>query len=123
MHESMTGTAPKENRATVQPPVEEGHGYPMFEDSSGKLGGGFVASGGTSGADTPGVLVYVTVDSIERILEEVSSQGGRTVRPRTEISPEVGWWASFRDPAGNVVGLFERVYRKSVSAEDVFPRG
>jgi uncharacterized protein len=78
--------------------------YIMFTDAGGGLGGGFTK-------DTPKLDggIYILTDSIESSLEAVESAGGTSVRERTPIGGEVGSWASFRDPAGNVIGLFERV--------------
>jgi uncharacterized protein len=80
--------------------------YPMFNDTSGKVGGGFTTS--FKPMPEAGMLVYVSVDSIEAILPAIATHGGQTVKPKTLIDPNVGWWASFRDPAGNILGLYER---------------
>jgi len=52
-----------------------------------------------------GIHVYVTVADLEAALEKVTANGGTVETSRTEISPEMGWWAAFRDPAGTLVGL------------------
>jgi predicted enzyme related to lactoylglutathione lyase len=52
-----------------------------------------------------GVRVYVTVSDLEAVLDKVTANGGTVNTARTEISPEMGWWADFRDPAGTLVGL------------------
>jgi predicted enzyme related to lactoylglutathione lyase len=57
-------------------------------------------------ADTPAPVLTVGVDSVESSLKEIESAGGTTIRPRTEI-PGMGAFAYFRDPEGNVVGLWE----------------
>jgi predicted enzyme related to lactoylglutathione lyase len=82
--------------------------YPMFSDPSGNVGGGFDLRGKPAAAG--GVLLYISVDSIDRILPTIESHGGTMQKPKTQISPEVGWWASFKDPAGNTIGLFERAH-------------
>jgi len=81
--------------------------YLMFTDAGGTLGGGFTK-------DTPklGGGVYILTDSIESSLGIVREAGGKTVRERTPISGDVGAWASFEDPSGNVVGLFEQKDRR-----------
>jgi predicted enzyme related to lactoylglutathione lyase len=78
--------------------------YIMFTDAGGELGGGFTK-------DTPklGGGVYILTDSIESSLDVVEAAGGTTVKGRTPIGEEIGSWASFSDPSGNVVGLFEQV--------------
>ena len=52
-----------------------------------------------------GVRVYVTVADLEGTLERVMANGGMASTSRTEISPDRGWWADFRDPLGTLVGL------------------
>ncbi len=53
-----------------------------------------------------GVLVYVGVDDITQTLAKVRDAGGTVERDREEI-PGIGYWALFRDPEGNLLGLFE----------------
>lgn len=78
-------------------------GYLMYRD--GGIGGAFTAQWQPRG--DPGVMLYVEVDDIDDSLAAVEEQGGGTLQGRTLITEEIGWWASFRDPAGNQVGLFQ----------------
>jgi predicted enzyme related to lactoylglutathione lyase len=55
---------------------------------------------------TPAPLVTIDVDGIDDALKMVESEGGSTVVPRTAI-PGMGAYAYFKDPDGNVVGLWE----------------
>ena len=80
--------------------------YPMFLDAGRKIGGGFWRSGKPT--DAAGVMVYITVDDIDATLDQIRAQGGMTVQGKTEIHARVGWYAVFRDPAGNGMGLFQR---------------
>jgi predicted enzyme related to lactoylglutathione lyase len=76
---------------------------PGFVDPGGQLGGAFVTD--QAPATEPGFLPYIYVDSIVDALERVTAHGG-TVR----LSPYVEgnlWVATFTDPAGNVVGLWQ----------------
>jgi uncharacterized protein len=53
----------------------------------------------------PGVLPYIFVSDIDRTLELVTRHGGSIVRPRYA---EGGLWvATFRDVAGNVLGIWQ----------------
>jgi len=79
--------------------------YAMFTDTGGSVGGGFTSSIPKGEGAT---RIYITVDSADAALEAVGKAGGSTKQPRTLISEEIGYWASFTDPAGNVIGLFER---------------
>lgn len=80
--------------------------YVMFTDTSGNIGGGF----SSQMPKTTGQM-YLMTDNIEKALEAVSNAGGKTTKERTEISPEIGAWAQFEDPAGNVMGLYEQAAR------------
>jgi predicted enzyme related to lactoylglutathione lyase len=86
--------------------VLEQTGYPEFVDSTGRAGGGFVL--GRPAAREPGLLPCIAVDSIDEVLAAVVTHGGDVVKPRTPIVEGVDWEAQFRDPAGNVFGLFEQ---------------
>lgn len=80
-------------------------GYVGFTDSSGHNGGEFVV--GRPPSRDPGLLPCIAVDSIDDTLAGVVSNGGEVVRPRTAIVAGKDWEATFRDPAGNVLALFE----------------
>ena len=80
--------------------------YPMFEDADGRMGGGFWRSGRPS--TDAGAMLYITVEEIDAVLAKVADHGGAPIQAKTEIHPLVGWYAVFRDPAGNGIGLFQR---------------
>ena len=50
--------------------------------------------------------VFVTVNSIDTQLQRANALGGRTYVEKTLIS-DYGWYAQFKEPQGNIVGLFE----------------
>jgi predicted enzyme related to lactoylglutathione lyase len=83
--------------------------YTMFQVEGGP-GGGFTAIG-QGGSAAPfqykagEVLMYINTDDIDDSLSKVEAYGGVVVLPKTEI-PGVGWWAVFRDPSGNRIGLY-----------------
>lgn len=73
-----------------------------FKDGSGELIGAFVT--GRHAADEPGMLPYVYVDSVDDALAAIEAHGGEIVKPPY---PEGDLWvATFRDPEGNVVGIW-----------------
>jgi len=76
--------------------------YSMWEAGDGS-GGGFPEVS----ADAPAghVLIYIGSDDIEADLKKVEKLGGTVVHPKTEI-PNMGWFAMFKDPTGNVLGLY-----------------
>ena len=53
-----------------------------------------------------GVLVYIRVDDVDASLEAITEAGGEIVLPRTDEGEGLAY-ATFRDPAGNVLGVFQ----------------
>lgn len=50
---------------------------------------------------------YISVPSISSALEDITSNGGTVIMPRTEIAPGMGWIAMFKDTENNMMGLHE----------------
>jgi predicted enzyme related to lactoylglutathione lyase len=84
---------------------QKSDGERAFDDPSGHVSGTWVL--GRTPASEPGVLVWVMVDSVEVTLEKITKAGGEVVSP---MSPqrEGEAIATFRDPAGNVLGIFHQ---------------
>jgi predicted enzyme related to lactoylglutathione lyase len=80
-----------------------GDGATAFDDGVGEVSGTWVT--GRPPADRPGLLVYIMVDSVETALEAVVANGGEIVQPIGADAPEIT--ARFRDPGGNVIGLYQ----------------
>jgi uncharacterized protein len=59
-------------------------------------------------ADTPTPVITVSVASIDDSIKKIEAGGGSVVKPRTEI-PGMGAYAYFKDPEGNVMGLWENL--------------
>lgn len=77
---------------------------PSFEDGTGHVIGHFVR--GSAVAGEAGVRPYIYVEGVDETLEQVSVHGGSTVQtpyPEGDL-----WVATFRDPAGNVLGVWQR---------------
>ena len=54
-----------------------------------------------------GVLISLTVESIEKATESISKLGGKTLIPKTKIEAEGrGYFSVFLDSEGNRVGLY-----------------
>ena len=51
-------------------------------------------------------VITIDVDGIDDALKQIEDAGGSTVQPRTPI-PGMGAFAYFKDPEGNVLGLWE----------------
>ncbi len=54
----------------------------------------------------PGLLNYLLSGNIDTDVKRIEAAGGRILQPKMEI-PGVGWWASFEEPTGIVLALFE----------------
>ncbi|MDX9751724.1 MAG: VOC family protein [Flavobacteriales bacterium] len=51
------------------------------------------------------VLYFDAGTDLQPTLDKVAPNGGRVMAPKTEISPEMGFFALFTDTEGNRVGL------------------
>jgi uncharacterized protein len=76
---------------------------PKFEDATGHLIGRWVT--GRAISREPGLLPYIYVDRIDDAVGRAVAHGGEVVKVPY---PEGNLWvATFRDPAGNVIGLWQ----------------
>jgi predicted enzyme related to lactoylglutathione lyase len=79
------------------------NGHCSFDDRSGDLIGHWVT--GRVVSREPGLVPYIYVDHIDDIVERIVKQGGQIVRspyPEGDL-----WVATFRDPAGNHMGIWQ----------------
>src|SRR5437773_6839191 len=81
-----------------------GDGSTAFDDAAGEVSGTWVL--GRPPASVPGLLVYVMVDSVAATVDAVVASGGEIVQPIGMDAPEIT--ARFRDPSGNVIGLYQQ---------------
>jgi predicted enzyme related to lactoylglutathione lyase len=82
---------------------QRGDGQTAFDDAVGEVSGAWVT--GRPPSPQPGLLVYIMVDSVAATVNAVVANGGEIVQPMGVGAPEVT--ARFRDPAGNVIGLYQ----------------
>jgi hypothetical protein len=82
---------------------QRGDGSTAFDDTTGEVSGTWVL--GRSPTSAPGLLVYIMVDRVAVILDAIVANGGEIVQPIGADAPEIT--ARFRDPAGNVIGLYQ----------------
>ncbi len=52
-----------------------------------------------------GSVVYLPANDMDADLANVVTAGGSVVIPKTPIGPDMGFFARFHDPEGNLVGL------------------
>jgi predicted enzyme related to lactoylglutathione lyase len=74
-----------------------------FDDTTREVSGTWVL--GRPPTTNPGLLFYIMVDSVAATLDAIVANGGEIVQPIGVDAPEIT--ARFRDPAGNVIGLYQ----------------
>ena len=82
---------------------KRGDGATAFDDGVGEVSGAWVLDRKPS--PEPGLLIYIMVDSVAATIESVMANGGTIVQPIGGDAPEIT--ARFKDPAGNVLGLYQ----------------
>ena len=92
---------------------QRGDGSTAFDHTTGEVSGTWVV--GRPPSSAPGLLLYIMVDSVAATVEKVIAQGGQIVQPIGADAPEVT--ARFRDPGGNVIGLYQEPARASASGK------
>jgi predicted enzyme related to lactoylglutathione lyase len=86
-----------------------GDGSVAFDDTTGQVSGTWVL--GRSPTTSPGLLVYIMVDSVADTIKSIIAHGGELVQPIGGDAPEIT--ARFRDPGGNVIGLYQEPNRST----------
>ncbi len=80
---------------------------PGFETPDGRLGGAWMSDQKPS--SEPGLLPYIYVDDVAGTVAKITANGGEIVaEPYPQGTLTV---ATFRDPAGNVIGIWHETNR------------
>jgi len=82
---------------------KRGDGSTSFDDPTGEVRGTWVL--GRPATSAPGLLIYIMVDNIAEALETVTRYGGEALQPIDSDTLEL--IGRFRDPGGNVIGLYQ----------------
>ena len=82
---------------------QRGDGSIAFDDTTGEVSGTWVL--GRTASSNPGLLLYIMVDSVAVTVDAVVANGGEIVQAIGGDAPEIT--ARFRDPGGNVIGLYQ----------------
>ena len=90
---------------------QRGDGALAFDDGVGEVSGTWVR--GRPPAE-PGFVIYIMVDSVAATSDAVIAHGGEIVQPIGADAPEIT--ARFRDPGGNVIGLYQEPSRSAARA-------
>lgn len=80
-----------------------GDGATSFDDTVGAVSGVWTTD--LPPATQPGLRVHIMVARIGEAIAAIERAGGEIVQLVDPASPEV--WATFRDPAGNVLGIYQ----------------
>ncbi|HEY3246956.1 MAG TPA: VOC family protein [bacterium] len=83
-------------------------GYALFDPKKGVGGGIYKVK--SIPTKSP-VRVYVGVANIDDTLKQVRAGGGKVLQPKAQV-PGMGWYASFRDPQGAELWLWQRAPRR-----------
>lgn len=79
--------------------------YWMFNTGENQLAGGFC----TERAVQPdGIIFYISVSDIHSTLKTIQEKGGTLCSEKEAVGGDYGFTATFKDPAGNRVGLWSQ---------------
>ena len=79
-------------------------GSTAFDDTVGGVSGMWVT--GLPPSSEPGMIVSIMVASAAKTIEAIIAAGGEIVKPVNPAEREV--YAHFRDPAGNILGIYQQ---------------
>ncbi len=91
-----------------------GDGATAFDDTVNQVSGTWVL--GRTPAAEPGLMLYIMVASAAAAVEAVRTAGGEIVQPIDPHATEVV--VTFRDPAGNVIGLYQQPGLADIEARE-----
>jgi predicted enzyme related to lactoylglutathione lyase len=80
-----------------------GDGSVAFDDGVGEVSGTWILR--RPPAAEPGLLISIMVDNAAATVDAIVANGCEIVRPIGADAPEIT--ARFRDPAGNVLGIYQ----------------
>lgn len=79
---------------------------PSFDDAAGNISGAWVT--GRKISREPGLLPYIWVDDIDATVAHAAAHGAEIVEgPHPDLPGSTSSIATFHDPAGNVIGLYQ----------------
>ena len=87
--------------------------HPYYKVRGSTRGGREGIDGGITearGLDHPLLMIHIEGEELEAVLDRIAAAGGRTDLPATPVG-SMGAWARFRDPEGNLLGLWSAAPR------------
>jgi uncharacterized protein len=88
-------------------------GSTAFDDTTGEVSGMWVL--GRPPSNAPGLLVSIMVASAETTIKAILAAGGDIVQPVNPDEREV--YALFRDPAGNILSIYQQSGLAEIEAQ------
>lgn len=82
--------------------------FPWAEGKTGAAGSLILQPDWYKPSNTDGVLVYFTSIDVQNELNRIEKSGGKILKQKTQISPEVGYMGLFLDTEGNRVALHSK---------------
>lgn len=80
-------------------------GFLLYDQENQGIGGAIVHGEGNIPSDK-GVKVYLNGgNDLNTVLNRVEKAGGKIIVPKMQITPELGYFASFIDSEGNMISL------------------
>jgi uncharacterized protein len=87
-------------------------GSTAFDDTIGEVSGTWVL--GRPPSSNPGLIVSIMVANAATTIEAIIAAGGKIVQPVDPEEQEV--YALFRDPAGNILGIYQQAGLSEIEA-------
>ena len=97
-YRSVFGWAVTESSLSDQP-------YSTFSTGEGGFEGGFDSR---KSAQAGGVLLYLKVEDLAATLKTIAEAGGSVVGDKSAVGGDFGFFAIFKDPNGNHLGIWAR---------------
>lgn len=80
-----------------------------FFPSDGKNVSGAIVKGDDYHPSTNGVVAYLNAgNDLQLILDKIESNNGKVIVPKTQISPEMGYFGMFIDREGNRMAVHSK---------------
>ena len=81
--------------------------FPFKEDRPGAAGS-LIQNQAYEPSDKKGVLIYFSSENVNNELAKVEKSGGKVLKPKTQISPDIGYMGLLIDTEGNRIALHSR---------------
>ena len=81
-------------------------GFFIYDFQNGGRGGAIVHNPEFYSPSANGTLVYLNCEpDLQIVLDKVEAAGGEIIKLKTEVGPNLGYWALVKDTEGNRIAL------------------